>query len=405
MAQWPQWGGPNRNFTIKATGLAESWPPAGPPRLWERMLGDGYSAIVVDDGVLYTMYRKRMTDDREYTVALDALTGRTIWEQATRVPAKSIDRSEWGGNGPNATPLVAGSRLFTVGSNAVLQCRDKKSGALLWNHDLAAEFNATYSSAVNEGQPSSPIAYGSTIIVPVGHPRGVDSAKRQSLVAFDQEKGDVVWKSLDFVLQGSSPILITVDGREQLVLHCPSGVFAVDPKNGTPLWQLPERIEPVLATPVWNGSDALLLFAGFDEAGGRMVRLSIRDGHVVPTQVWSSRKVKIRMPTPVCLGSYAVGATDQNLLAFDVDTGSVRWVARGFPMAACIAAGDKLIILDENGKLSLATPTPEQLTVHAQTKVTTRYSFTVPTLVGTTLYLRDRVRIMALDLGTASPGN
>jgi hypothetical protein len=89
-------------------------------------------------------------------------------------------------------------------------------------------------------------------------------------------------------------------------------------------------------------------------------------------------------------------------MAFDMRTGERAWVKRGFPMATCVHGDGKLIILDENGKLSLATATPDDLIVHSQCKITGRYSFTVPTLVGTKLYVRDRKHIMALDLGTTS---
>ncbi|HWI20037.1 MAG TPA: hypothetical protein VNT81_19930 [Vicinamibacterales bacterium] len=54
---WRQWGGPNRNFMVNSTGLAEKWPETGPPVIWTRPLGTGHSAILVDEGRLYTMYR------------------------------------------------------------------------------------------------------------------------------------------------------------------------------------------------------------------------------------------------------------------------------------------------------------------------------------------------------------
>jgi hypothetical protein len=41
-AAWTQWGGPGRNFMVESTGLASSWPAAGPRRLWERALGEGH---------------------------------------------------------------------------------------------------------------------------------------------------------------------------------------------------------------------------------------------------------------------------------------------------------------------------------------------------------------------------
>src|SRR4029453_7180726 len=55
--QWHQWGGRDRNFILHAAALAERWPDSGPPQIWSRPLGTGHSAIVADEGRLYTMYR------------------------------------------------------------------------------------------------------------------------------------------------------------------------------------------------------------------------------------------------------------------------------------------------------------------------------------------------------------
>src|SRR5262245_46243804 len=76
-AQWLQFGGPTRDFKVDAKGLANEWPADGPKRFWERELGDGYSAILADGGTLYTMTRR---GGDEIVIALEAATGKTIWE-------------------------------------------------------------------------------------------------------------------------------------------------------------------------------------------------------------------------------------------------------------------------------------------------------------------------------------
>ena len=55
---WTQWGGPKRNFQTDATGIKDVWPATGPRVVWKRALGEGYSAPVVENGVLYGMYGK-----------------------------------------------------------------------------------------------------------------------------------------------------------------------------------------------------------------------------------------------------------------------------------------------------------------------------------------------------------
>ena len=86
------------------------------------------------------------------------------------------------------------------------------------------------------------------------------------------------------------------------------------------------------------------------------------------------------------------------LTAVNARTGEIAWRERGLAKANCVGADGKLVILDEDGKLVLATATPEKLVVHAETQLFDGLAWTVPTIVGTTLYVRDTERILALDL-------
>ena len=107
---WTQWGGPRRNFQTDATGVKDVWAAAGPRVVWKRALGEGYSAPVVENGVLYTMYGK---PGQEVVLAANAETGQTLWEHVTPMTFQS-DAPEMG-NGPYSSPLIAGDRLFTTG--------------------------------------------------------------------------------------------------------------------------------------------------------------------------------------------------------------------------------------------------------------------------------------------------
>jgi len=401
--EWPQWAGPSRNFTVTGADLAERWPEDGPPRLWSRELGVGYSGIVVADGTLYTMYRKSRTDAIEYTVALDAASGKTVWEFEYAAPlvGPPADPSDarWGGQGPNSTPLIVGDRLYTMGSRAVMHCHDRKTGDMRWKRDLAEEFGATYAGRKNNdtGYASSPIAVGGAVIVPLGRSRVKESKPGQSLVALDQASGRVLWTRLDFDCGYSSPTLIEIDGRDQLVLHVKGRVIGVNPKDGNLLWSHPlaSDWEPTI-TPVWDGEKAVLVIDG-DNA--RLIELTTDEGKTTPREAWSSPKLKSVVPTPILVGDMFCGATKEMLVAVKAKTGEHAWTSRGFPLASIVHADGKLILLGESGKLTLATATSKGLTVHSQDEVTEKYSLTAPALVGTTLFVRDRKHILALDLG------
>ncbi len=409
-AQWLQWGGPNRDFKVKTSGLAEAWPTEGPPRLWHRALGDGYSSILVDDGVLYTMYAD---GTQQCTVALDARTGRTFWEHKTPTSYKG---SQFG-PGPHSTPLVSGNRLFSVTADALLHCLDKRMGKVLWKHDLVGEFDAPIPYF---GYAPSPVAYKNLLIVPVDRkredstepPTGSDESKKasaehvqaQSLMAFDQTSGSVVWRSQDFPIDYSSPILINHGGRDQVVLFMRKEIMGVDPNSGSLLWHrecLPSPDENI-ATPIFNGDD-LLFFSAAYNSGGRAIRLTNHEGETSTEELWYNRKLRIHHGNVILLGDYVYGSSGDFgaslLTCMNVRTGKVAWRQRGFKKVTSVYGDSKLILLDEDGYLVLVTISPKGMTVHSKCKVAEFEAWTAPTLVGQTLYVRDRKHIMALDLG------
>jgi outer membrane protein assembly factor BamB len=391
-AQWLQWGGPQRNFVAKDGKVAATWPTEGPKKLWNRELGDGYGTILVDGGVLYTMYR---VDQDEFTIALDAKTGKTIWEHKN--PSPTTPLMEEFGAGPSATPLVVGDRLYTIGTNMVFHCFNKKSGEVHWKHDLAEEFEA---EVPGRGYSSSPLAYKDTVILPVGG----KEKEGQSMVAFHQETGSVAWKNQSFGITHSSPILIRFNGQDQLVYFSSTGLIGMNPGNGESIWNLehPTQYGANLMTPFWNGKDLIFCSAAYD-SGARVVQLKVEDGKTVPETLWYSRKMRLHHGNAIGVGDYIYGSSGDFgpafFMAMNMRTGDIAWRQRGFKKATFVRAGDKFIILDEDGQLALATGTPEGLTVHAETKISEPYSWAAPTLVDGKLYVRDRKHIMAFDVG------
>ncbi len=387
---WSQWGGPHRNFTSDAKGLATSWPATGPRRLWERELGEGYSAIAVERGTLFTMYRK---GDNEIAIALDAATGKTIWEFSYAAPfPQGYDMSN--GPGPHATPLVSGNMVFTSGATGKLHCLDKKTGKLLWSHDLLGEFHGTL--RVN-GYSCSPLAYKDTVVMMVGGPSS-------SLVAFNRKDGLVAWKKHDFKNSTSSPIIINVDGQDQLVAFMYGEIVGVDPNNGNLLWSHPHPVDYGLntSTPVWGADNLLFMSSGYD-GGSRVLKLTRAGDKTSVEELWANRLMRIHFSNAIRVGDVIYGSSGDfgpaPFTAVDVKTGKILWRHRSFPRASFLFADNRFIILDEDGHLLLATATAEGLNVTSKVELLKNQSWTVPSLSGTRLYLRDRKNIVALELG------
>jgi outer membrane protein assembly factor BamB len=388
---WTQWGGPNRNFQTEAAGLKDQWPAGGPKVVWKRALGEGYSSPAVENNVLYTMYGRHR---EEVVAACDAATGKTLWEHATPMTFQSDAYSDMG-NGPYSTPLIAGDRLFTTGVAGRLQSIDKKSGKLLWTQELWQDHKGT---RVMYGYACSPIAFRDTVIVPVG-------GRGKAVMAFRQQDGSVAWAKNDYANAYSSPLLINVDGLEQLAVLMDGAVFGVNPQNGDLQWETPFQASYGIAvsTPVW-GPDNLLFFSAEYDAGAKVMHLQRNGLKTKATEVWTSNRLRLHHGNAMRIGNtvyFSSGGKSSVaiLTAVDVRSGKILWQDRSIGKATFVWADQKLITLDGNGNLMLAHPSPEGFKVVAKAELLTSLAWTPPALVGTRLYIRDRRNMMAVELG------
>jgi outer membrane protein assembly factor BamB len=392
-AAWPQWGGPDRNFVVPATDLALGWPPAGPPRLWERPLGDGFSSIVTDGASLYTLYRDG-TDD--VVVSLDAVTGRTQWDTRYAAPFHE-SCTEQLGPAPRAAPLIIRDQLITASAGGLMNSFDRRTGARQWTRDLVERSGDALRAC---GYASSPLAYKNTIITTAGGPR-------HGVVALDAATGGIVWQSQDFENGYSSPILIDLDGRPEIIVFTFGEVAGLNPDTGALEWSRPHPADMGInvATPIW-GQDHLLFVSSAYNGGSRVLKLSREGGRVSVDEVWANKRVRIHFGNAVRFGNRIYASNGDfgsaPFAAIDVATGEMPWRDRAVTRSTLIGTGNRLIILDEDGNLALATPGDTGLIVHAKAQVLRGRAWTAPTLSGTTLYVRDRQQILALDLGRKS---
>ncbi len=391
-ADWTTWGGPSGDFNVSVKGLLDKWPADGPKPLWKRPLGEGYSSILFKDDKLYTTFS---TAGEEVVVSLDAATGATDWEH--RYARKTwADMYAGFGLGPNATPVIVGDRILSIGIAGHVRCLDLATGKLLWQHDLPKEFGRR--KRVEEyGYSTSPLLYHDKIIVRVG---GDDHA----VVAFSPEDGSLAWKSEAGGNSYGAASIIRLAGQDQFIYFEPEGVVAIDPTDGTHLWRWRIPVDNGNhLTPVVRCDDNNLYVASqFRSGGGRLLNITRQTGKFNVKEIWFEPRLQASCWTHTKIGEYIYGSAGGHKVsffgAFNWRTGEVAWRTRGFPMAQSLYADGKIIILDQDGTLSLITVSPEGHEVRGSVKITERVSWTAPTLVGTRLFVRDRKNILALDL-------
>ena len=214
-----------------------------------------------------------------------------------------------------------------------------------------------------------------------------------------------MWGKHSFPNSHSSPMLINVDGQDQVVALMGQQVVAMNPATGDLVWQHPHPTQYDLAvsTPIW-GADNILVVSSSYEGGTRALHLSQRGGATTVEELWHNSRIRVHFGSMIRVGDTVYASSGHDgpapITAFDVKTGRVLWnTGREFAKAQLVFADGKLIVLDQDGVLALATPSAQGLTVHSRVQLLERFAWTPPTLAGTRLYLRDRKTIVALDLG------
>ncbi|MDE0042821.1 MAG: PQQ-like beta-propeller repeat protein [Candidatus Poribacteria bacterium] len=380
--EWHQWRGPNRDGISPETGLLKRWSDDGPTELWRIPLGEGFSGVSISNGRAYTMFVK---SEDEIVICLEAASGKEIWRYLDDYRFENRQ----GGDGPRSTPTVDGNRVYVLSAYGRLVALDALNGKELWSHDFTKAFS---SNMPRHGFSTSPIIEGDLLLVETGGEFG------KALVACDKRSGKVVWSSEDDVSGYSSPITVIISGKRQTVFFTGRGLVSVSPENGEIYWRYdwPTRFNVNAATPIFIPPDKIFISSGYD-MGAAVVQIKETGGQLTATEVWTSREMKNHFSSSVLYDGYLYGFDNAFLKCIEAETGEEQWVKRGFGKGSLLYADGNLIILGEEGNLALAKATPTQYEEIVQMQIFDGRCWTMPTLSGGRLYLRNTEELICLD--------
>src|SRR5436190_15420726 len=234
---WPQWRGIERNGVSPETGLANSWPAAGPPLVWKAQgLGEGYAAFSIAGGRLFTQGQR---GDQEFVLAIDVKTGKKIWETPTGRAYR-----EGRGNGPRGTPTLDGDRLYALSADGVLVCLEQQTGRKIWTVDLMKRFS---SGVPSWGISESPLVDGDRLIVTPG-------GRGAAVVALNKTTGETIWKSQNDEAGYSSAIAYDFFGIRQIAILTVEAAIGLNLDPGAPLWRYTKVSNQTanVATPIYR---------------------------------------------------------------------------------------------------------------------------------------------------------
>jgi outer membrane protein assembly factor BamB len=392
---WPQWLGPKRD----GSSHEKIAPWKGAPKVaWRKTVGEGHSSPVVADGRVFLHTRVKDKEEEE-VAAYDAKTGEELWRKAY---SRAKLKNALFGSGPRGTPVVDGRRIYTFGITGVLSCFDATSGKLEWQVDTAEKFKP---AKLLFGASCSPLVVGKQVLVNVG-------AEGASVVAFDRDKGEVVWKSQDDRASYSTPIVIDQGKTKQAIFLTGKRLLGLDPADGALSWDFPlvDKLFESSTTPLRVGD---LLLASSITYGSVGLRITTNDGKPGVKEVWKNPDLTCYFSTPVAVGKEHVymvtgsvpnpfGKTppEASLKCVVAGTGKVLWSRPkiGKYHASMISTGDnKLLLLDDAGSLALLEPNVKEYKELARSKVCGE-TWAHPALANGRLYIRDNKELICLQL-------
>jgi outer membrane protein assembly factor BamB len=397
---WPTWLGPAGDGSSRETGWLKDWPPAGPPRLFEKAIGEGYSAVAVAGGRLILFHRVR---DEIRVECLDPLTGEERWRFG--YPTDYTDRYGYNG-GPRCAPIVHGIEgkqlVLALGPTGSLHALELETGKVVWVRELEKELGLERNFF---GVGAAPVAGGKLLHVNLG---GVDTGTGLA-VALDASTGAVAWKSPTDGGAYAAPCLASVGGEPQLFIFHRGGLSAFDPPTGREKWKFPWRSrlhESVnAATPLVVGD--VLLFSSTYGMGAVTLRVKKDTFEVLwkDDPALREKKLDIHWSTPNVAGGVIYGFAGRHeegsaLRAVELLTGKVLWSWESYLGRGSMLHSDgHFIALGERGDLALLELGPAGHREVRRVPRVLRYpAWTPPVLSNGILYLRDESRLIAMDL-------
>jgi outer membrane protein assembly factor BamB len=373
---YPQWRGQSRDGSASAFAEPKSWPDRLTLK-WKVDVGEGYATPIVIGNRVYSHSRR---EGDEVMAALDAETGKTVWQTSYPAPYKMNPGTKAHGQGPKSTPLYYDGKLFTLGITGIVSAFNAATGRLLWQKP-APPVDPLYGTAM------SPAADRGLVFVHVGgHDRG-------ALTAFEANTGAVRWSWTGDGPAYASPIVIDLGGTRQIVTISQQNIVGVAAETGQLLWQRPwsTPFHNLAITPIVRGDT--IIVSGH-EKGVAAFRATRQGDRWTTETVWEAREVSMFMSNPVLVGDTLYGLSHRangQYFALDARTGKILWLGqpRQATNTAVVKAGDLLFLLNDDAQLLVARSHPGGLTPMRTYTVADNATWAQPTISGDRLFVKD----------------
>ena len=376
-SDWAQWRGPNRDGSLPSFSEPKTWPDTLTQR-WKIEVGTGYATPLVVGNRVYAFSRQ---NDDEVLRAVDAASGKVVWQSSYPAKFRMNPATSRHGPGPKSTPAYADGRLFTMGISGIVTAFDAATGKQLWQKP-APPVEQTFHTS------QSPLIDRELMILHVG---GQDQG---ALTAFDPATGAVKWSWNGDGPGYASPIAVDISGTRHIITLSQKNLVGVDAANGQLLWSVPfeARSTTNSITPLLYGSQTVIV-----SGQGKPLTaytISRRDGKWTAQLAWENDRVQMAFSNPVLVGDAVFSMSPLNSGQFfwaDAKTGQTLWTSapRQGGNAAIVRAGNYLFVLKDNAELMVARGQPGAFEPLKTYKVAESDTWPAPSISGNRIFVRD----------------
>lgn len=347
---WPEFRGPQHQGHSEATGLPLQWSPTKNVVWKAELQGRAWSSPIVVNDVIYmtnAVGAKDSTDLKDSyslrVMALRAADGGVIWDTEVFTMESPHAMGIHGKNSyASPTPIFENGRIYAHFGHFGTACLSA-DGKVIWKND-------TIKYSPVHGNGGCPVLVDGFLIF------SCDAAQDPFVIALDGATGKERWRTprkanARNTFSFSTPLVIEVDGKKQVLSPGSNVLAALDPATGREIWRVRYEGYSVIPRPVY-GHGLIFISTGYNEATVIAIRAG-GTGDVTDTHVaWRLDRGAPHTPSMLLVGDELYMVADKGMVTcVDAKTGKMHYqerVARQTSASPLYADG-KIYIQDELG--------------------------------------------------------
>lgn len=343
---WPEFRGPTGQGLYAGKNLPIEWSTTKNVVWKQKIAGHGWSSPIILDGRVYLTSAVPIEKSKDLSlkaICLDAAKGTILWQtEVFRQDGAKAPKIHDKNSHASPTPITDGQMLYVHFGHEGTACLDL-NGKVVWR-------NNEHRYAPVHGNGATPILVDGKLIY------SADGSNKQFVVALNTADGQTLWKTdrkskASRKFSFSTPLLITVNGKKQIVSPASDAVMAYDPDDGSEIWRVKYDGYSVIPRPVF-GHGMVFLSTSYNTPSVLAIRVDgkgdVTDSHVA----WTASKGAPHTPSLLLVGAELYMVSDKGIAScLDARTGKPHWSQRvgGNFSASPFYADGKIYLQSEEG--------------------------------------------------------